>query len=193
MLVGLVARAHADGDPHIDVEKYKLPNGLEVILAPDQSVPLVAVNVWYHVGSGDEVPGRSGFAHLFEHMMFQGSKNVGADAHFKILRQIGASDVNGTTNIDRTNYFEVVPSESARDRAVARERPHGPPARHPRQEGAREPDRRRAQRAPPELRQPALQQGALRAVRGAVSRRPSVSPPDDRQARGPRRPRRSRT
>ena len=110
MLVGLAARAHADGDPHIDVEKYKLPNGLEVILAPDQSVPLVAVNVWYHVGSGDEVPGRSGFAHLFEHMMFQGSKNTGPDAHFKILRQIGASDVNGTTNTDRTNYFEVVPS-----------------------------------------------------------------------------------
>src|SRR6185312_6585768 len=77
---------------------------------PDQSVPLVAVNVWYHVGSGDEVPGRSGFAHLFEHMMFQGSKNTGADAHFKILRQIGASNVNGTTNTDRTNYFEVVPS-----------------------------------------------------------------------------------
>ena len=110
VLVGLAARAHADGDPHIDVEKYKLPNGLEVILAPDQSVPLVAVNVWYHVGSGDEVPGRSGFAHLFEHMMFQGSKNTGPDAHFKILRQIGASDVNGTTNTDRTNYFEVVPS-----------------------------------------------------------------------------------
>src|SRR3569623_249951 len=110
VLAGLAARAHADGDPHIEVEKYKLPNGLEVILAPDQSVPLVAVNVWYHVGSGDEVPGRSGFAHLFEHMMFQGSKNTGPDAHFKILRQIGASDVNGTTNTDRTNYFEVVPS-----------------------------------------------------------------------------------
>src|SRR6185312_4765550 len=77
---------------------------------PDQSVPLVAVNLWYHVGSGDEVPHRSGFAHLFEHMMFQGSKNTGADAHFKILRKIGASNVNGTTNEDRTNYFEVIPS-----------------------------------------------------------------------------------
>jgi predicted Zn-dependent peptidase len=109
LLAALAPRAFAD-DPKLDVEKYNLPNGLEVILAPDQSMPLVAVNVWYHVGSGDEVPGRSGFAHLFEHMMFQGSKNTGADAHFKILRQIGASNVNGTTTTDRTNYFEVVPS-----------------------------------------------------------------------------------
>ncbi len=105
----LAATAHAD-DPKITYERYKLPNGLEVILAPDNSVPIVAVNVWYHVGSGDEVPGRSGFAHLFEHMMFQGSKNTGADMHFKILRQIGSTNVNGTTNTERTNYFEVVPS-----------------------------------------------------------------------------------
>src|SRR5580765_8862245 len=105
-----VARlAHAD-DPKIPFEKYKLPNGLEVILAPDPHVPLVAVNVWYHVGSGDETPGKSGFAHLFEHMMFQGSKNTGSDMHFKILRQIGSTNVNGTTNTERTNYFEVVPS-----------------------------------------------------------------------------------
>src|SRR5436309_10874502 len=98
--------AHADGDPKIVFEKYTLPNGLEVILAPDPRVPIVAVNVWYHVGSGDETPGKSGFAHLFEHMMFQGSKNTGHDMHFKILRQIGSDQVNGTTNLDRTNYFE---------------------------------------------------------------------------------------
>ena len=109
VVAALAPRAFAD-DPKLDVEKYKLPNGLEVILVPDQSVPLVAVNLWYHVGSGDEVPGRSGFAHLFEHMMFQGSKNTGADAHFKILRQVGASNVNGSTTTDRTNYFEVIPS-----------------------------------------------------------------------------------
>ncbi|HEX7704264.1 MAG TPA: insulinase family protein, partial [Kofleriaceae bacterium] len=66
-LVAAPHLAHAD-DPKIPFEKYKLPNGLEVILAPDSSIPLVAVNVWYHVGSGDEVPGKSGFAHLFEHM-----------------------------------------------------------------------------------------------------------------------------
>jgi len=108
-LLCVAAPALAD-DPKINFEKYQLPNGLEVILAPDPNVPLVAVNVWYHVGSGHEVPGRSGFAHLFEHMMFQGSKNVGSDKHFETLRKIGASDTNGTTNSDRTNYFETVPS-----------------------------------------------------------------------------------
>src|SRR6187551_3014143 len=86
--------AYAD-DPKIPFEKYKLANGLEVVLVPDQSVPLVAVNVWYHVGSGNEVVGRSGFAHLFEHMMFQGSKHVGMDKHFETLRKIGADEVNG--------------------------------------------------------------------------------------------------
>jgi zinc protease len=97
-------------DPKITFEKYKLANGLDVILAPDTTVPLVAVNVWYHVGSGYEVLGKSGFAHLFEHMMFQGSRHVGEDKHFEVLKKIGAATVNGTTNTDRTNYFEVVPS-----------------------------------------------------------------------------------
>lgn len=97
-------------DPAIAHEKYALPNGLEVILAPDSRVPLVAVNIWYHIGSGGEVPGKTGFAHLFEHMLFQGSKNVGEDRHFDVLKNIGADGVNGTTNPDRTNYFEVVPS-----------------------------------------------------------------------------------
>jgi predicted Zn-dependent peptidase len=105
------APAYAD-DPKIEFEKYQLPNGLEVILAPDNSVPLVAVNIWYHVGSGNETVGHSGFAHLFEHMMFQGSKNVGSDKHFEILKKLGASEVNGTTNPNRTNYYEVVPSNS---------------------------------------------------------------------------------
>jgi zinc protease len=109
-LVATAGSAARADDPKLAFEKYTLPNGLEVILAPDPAVPLVAVNVWYHVGSGDEVPGRSGFAHLFEHMMFQGSKNVGADRHFEILRKLGADEVNGTTNSDRTNYYEVVPS-----------------------------------------------------------------------------------
>jgi len=116
-LLCATAPAFAD-DPKIAFEKYKLANGLEVILAPDPSVPLVAVNVWYHVGSGDEVVGRSGFAHLFEHMMFQGSKNVCTafksqemcDQHFPVLRKIGSTEQNGTTNSDRTNYYEVIPS-----------------------------------------------------------------------------------
>jgi zinc protease len=97
-------------DPKITFERFTLPNGLEVILVPDKSVPLVAVSVWYHVGSGYEVYGKSGFAHLFEHMVFQGSKHVGDDKHFSTLKKIGGDSVNGTTNSDRTNYFEIVPS-----------------------------------------------------------------------------------
>lgn len=97
-------------DPSIGFLKYQLDNGLEVILHQDTTVPIVAVNVWYHVGSGNEVPGKSGFAHLFEHMLFQGSKNVGEDKHFGTLKEAGATGINGTTNSDRTNYFEVVPS-----------------------------------------------------------------------------------
>ncbi len=93
----------------LPVEKYVLPNGLEVILHEEQRTPVVAVNIWYHVGAKDEGPGRSGFAHLFEHVMFQGSRNVGEDKFFQYLERAGASDRNGSTNFDRTNYFETVP------------------------------------------------------------------------------------
>jgi predicted Zn-dependent peptidase len=96
--------------PQIPFEKYTLPNGLEVILHEDHRIPEVAVDVWYKVGSKDEVPGRTGFAHLFEHVMFQGTKHVGEDKHFAYLQKAGASNVNGSTGTDRTNYFEVVPS-----------------------------------------------------------------------------------
>ncbi|GLS82787.1 M16 family metallopeptidase [Paraferrimonas haliotis] len=92
----------------IPYEKYQLDNGLTVILAADNSDPLVHVDVTYHVGSAREQAGRSGFAHLFEHMMFQGSKHVGDDQHFKIVTEAGGT-MNGTTNSDRTNYFETVP------------------------------------------------------------------------------------
>ncbi len=109
-LVAFVAAPVAADDPEIEFERYQLANGFEVILAPDNAVPLVAVNVWYHVGSGHEVHGKSGFAHLFEHMLFQGSTHVGEDKHFETLKIIGGDSVNGTTNPDRTNYFEVVPS-----------------------------------------------------------------------------------
>ena len=108
-MISVPASAKTDV-PEIPFERYKLDNGLEVILHSDRRVPLVAVDVWYHVGSGDETPGKSGFAHLFEHMMFQGAKHIGKDVHFDVLRKVGASSVNGTTNKDRTNYFEVVPS-----------------------------------------------------------------------------------
>jgi zinc protease len=93
--------------PH---ERYTLANGMEVILHVDKRVPLVTVDLWVHVGSGDEQYGKSGFAHLFEHMMFQGAKHIGEDVHFDTLRAAGASNINGTTNSDRTNYYETVPS-----------------------------------------------------------------------------------
>jgi zinc protease len=110
LAMALATSARADDTPKIPFEKYTLSNGLEVILVPDRTVPLVAVSIWYHVGAGDEEKGRSGFAHLFEHMMFQGAKHIGEDVHFKVLEAIGATGVNGSTNNDRTNYYEVVPS-----------------------------------------------------------------------------------
>jgi zinc protease len=91
-------------------EKYTLPNGLVVILYENHKLPLVAVDLWYHVGPVNEQAGRTGFAHLFEHMMFEGSEHVGEKAHIKYLEGAGASDLNGTTSYDRTNYFETVPS-----------------------------------------------------------------------------------
>src|SRR4051794_9537002 len=96
--------------PQIAFEKYVLENGLDVILSEDHRLPLTAVNLWYHVGPAYEAAGRTGFAHLFEHMMFQGSKHVPGDLHFKTLEGAGASNINGTTDFDRTNYFETVPS-----------------------------------------------------------------------------------
>jgi zinc protease len=96
--------------PKLPMEQFTLPNGLQVVLVEDRRLPLVAVNLWYHVGPANEKPGRTGFAHLFEHMMFQGSKNVPPDAHSGMLEGAGASDLNATTSLDRTNYFETVPS-----------------------------------------------------------------------------------
>jgi zinc protease len=96
--------------PQIKFEKYTLKNGLEVILAEDHRLPLVAVDLWYHVGPANERPGRTGFAHLFEHMMFEGSQHVGSKEHDRYLEAAGASDINGTTDFDRTNYFETLPS-----------------------------------------------------------------------------------
>jgi predicted Zn-dependent peptidase len=93
----------------IPIETERLPNGLRVVLSPDRSVPIVAVNLWYHVGSANERPGRTGFAHLFEHMLFQGSANVAANEHFEVVQRAGGT-LNGSTWLDRTNYYETVPS-----------------------------------------------------------------------------------
>ena len=109
-ILTLGAQAPPSDIPKLDIEKYTLANGLEVILSEDHRVPLVGVDLWYHVGPAHEAPGRTGFAHLFEHMMFQGSKHIESDAHFKLLAGAGATGVNGTTGFDRTNYFETMPA-----------------------------------------------------------------------------------
>jgi predicted Zn-dependent peptidase len=93
----------------IKYEEHTLDNGLRVVLSEDHSVPVVAVNVWYHVGSANEEKGRSGFAHLFEHMMFEGSANIDKGEHFKYVSEAGGS-MNGSTTEDRTNYYETLPS-----------------------------------------------------------------------------------
>ncbi len=91
------------------LERHRLDNGLRVVLQPDDSLPLVAVNLWYHVGSRDERPGRTGLAHLFEHMLFQGSRHVGTNDHFRYVQQVGGV-ANGSTWLDRTNYYETLPA-----------------------------------------------------------------------------------
>src|SRR5260370_19341700 len=105
-----VAKPAALAVPQLKFEKYKLDNGLEVILSEDHRLPMVEVNLWCDVGPANELPGRTGFAHLFEHMMFEGSRHVPGSSHFHFLEAAGASDINGTTDFDRTNYFETLPS-----------------------------------------------------------------------------------
>jgi len=94
--------------PQVPIERHTLDNGLRVILSRDPRAPLVAVNLWYDVGSKHEKPGRTGFAHLFEHMMFQGSANVEKGAHFSLVQAAGGT-LNASTWLDRTNYFETLP------------------------------------------------------------------------------------
>lgn len=93
----------------IPIETFRLDNGLLVTLSQDNTAPIVAVNLWYHVGSANERAGRTGFAHLFEHMLFQGSEHVGANEHFELVQRAGGT-LNGSTWLERTNYFETVPS-----------------------------------------------------------------------------------
>ncbi|MDP9273507.1 MAG: insulinase family protein [Chloroflexota bacterium] len=93
----------------IPIERHRLPNGLRVILSRDTATPIVAVNLWYDVGSKHERPGKTGFAHLFEHMMFQGSKNLAKNEHYTFIQSVGGSG-NASTHLDRTNYYETLPS-----------------------------------------------------------------------------------
>ncbi|MEO8251045.1 MAG: pitrilysin family protein [Chloroflexota bacterium] len=95
--------------PHIPIDRHKLPNGLRIQLSHDDRAPIVAVNLWYNVGSRHEKPGKTGFAHLFEHMMFQGSAHVAKGEHFNLVQAAGGT-LNATTWLDRTNYFDTVPS-----------------------------------------------------------------------------------
>ena len=96
--------------PRVAVETFTLDNGLQVIVSRRPELPVVAVNTWYHVGPANEAAGRTGFAHLFEHMMFQASKHVPEDSYFHLLESAGASDINGSTNFDFTNYFQTLPA-----------------------------------------------------------------------------------
>jgi zinc protease len=113
LLVGSISCLYAQSikDINIPYQKFVLKNGLTLIVHEDHKAPIVAVNVWYHVGSKNEKPGRTGFAHLFEHLMFNGSENNNDD-YFKAMEKVGATDLNGTTNNDRTNYFQNVPTSA---------------------------------------------------------------------------------
>ncbi len=112
----VAAKAAALPDIDIPYQRFVLANGLTLLVHEDHKTPVVALNVWYHVGSKNEPAGRHGFAHLFEHLMFEGSQHFDKD-YFQVLEPAGATDMNGTTNVDRTNYFETVPT-SALDRAL---------------------------------------------------------------------------
>jgi len=116
MVALIPLQAEAADAVDINFTEYTLNNGLRLIVHEDNKAPIVAVNLWYHVGSKNEKPGKTGFAHLFEHLMFNGSENYN-DEYFKPFEQVGATNMNGTTNFDRTNYFQNVP-KTALDMAL---------------------------------------------------------------------------
>ncbi len=113
MLASFAVLIAATPMPQLPFEKYQLPNGLTVIISEDHRAPVAAVDLWYHVGAVDERKGRSGFAHLFEHLMYQGSKHLHGDERtvFAMLERNGATNLNGSTEWDRTNYFETMPAD----------------------------------------------------------------------------------
>ena len=177
------APAAAADIPRLEFEKFTLPNGLEVILSPKRGLPMVAVNLWYHVGPANEAAGRTGFAHLFEHMMFQGSKHVPRGHALQAARSRRRERHQRHDRLRPHQLLRDGAVESARARAVARVRPHGLPAREGRPDGARQPAGRRAQRAAAERREPAVRHGRGSGRPDAASRRPSLLRHRDRLAR----------
>ncbi len=111
VLAASMATAVVAEDPEIPFDEFYLDNGLRVIVHEDRKAPIVAITLWYHVGSKNEVPGKTGFAHLFEHLMFNGSENHD-DEYFRPLQEVGVTNINGTTDFDRTNYFQTVPTSA---------------------------------------------------------------------------------
>src|SRR5918997_794985 len=109
LLVVLLCTAAAAQEPRIKFTEYELPNGLKVLLHQDKSTPIVAVTVMYHVGSKNEQPDRTGFAHFFEHLLFEGSENIGRGQYMKVIQNAGG-ELNANTSNDRTFYYEVMPS-----------------------------------------------------------------------------------
>ena len=161
----------------------RLANGLDVIVHEDHDCPIVAVNVWYHVGSKNEQPGRTGFAHLFEHLMFEGSQH-----HDCGYFRPAAGDWRRPQRLDQRRSHELLGGgavERARARAVDGIRSHGLPAAGADRRQVREPAQRRAERAAAELREPSVRVCRHVARRGALSAGSSVSLDDDRRGRGP--------
>ena len=174
MLLVVASSLAQAGDPRITVSytRFRLPNGLDVILHEDHTVPSVSVNIWYHVGSAREKPGRTGFAHLFEHLMFMGSKDAPEGKLDQWLEAAGGEN-NASTNTDRTNYYENVPSNALDLPALPRIRQDGIPRRRddPREGGRAA--RGREERAPPELRESAVR-SRIAPARWRTSTRPTT-------------------
>ena len=173
--------------PKLEFEKYTLPNGLQVILHVDRKLPIVHVNQWFHVGSKNEKTGRTGFAHLFEHMMFQGSKNASGE-YFVYAEKAGANlaegGVNGTTSNDRTNYFATVPSANLENLLWVESDRLATLLDATTNKKLDDQRDRREERAAAGTREPALRPLVHAALRERVRQRPSLFVAGDRQHGG---------
>ena len=170
--------------PRVPFVESSLANGLRLVLAEDHLAPVVGVNIWYNVGSKNEVPGKTGFAHLFEHVMFQGSRNVAKAEHIALVQAAGGT-MNGTTWLDRTNYFETLPQPPAGAGALARGRPDGHAARRAEPGEPGQPARSRQEREALVVRQPAVRLLEREAPGAPLPAEPPVPPPHDRVDGGP--------